>query len=336
MPRSCKAATGKTWYYTFAQRDGGTNGQGNLILSTFPFEATGSDDAQLLALGGARADCRQRRPGEPLLHPSRCRFERPSRPADGRAEGLGGELLAAAHLRRRLQRLAGRRRNRQHDGGRPRRLGDRQGQRHRDRLRRQRGGQHAQQPHRLHLVFEERHAAGPEGRAGLRHPRLAAARCRRIIGRSWRRSRSARRPRRPRLRAGSGTSKVTGGFRRRPEVGYQRLPARHRRVVRRPLRWSRRAAGLWGAPSLGDIPVAGDYDGDGRAGHRGVPADRRHLARCVQSATGAATRSTWGAGGDIPVAGRLRRRRQDRHRGVPAVDRHVVHRPLEHRRRPLA
>ena len=37
-----RAATGKTWYYTFAQRDGGTNGQGNLILSTFPFEATGA------------------------------------------------------------------------------------------------------------------------------------------------------------------------------------------------------------------------------------------------------------------------------------------------------
>ena len=36
-----RSATGKTWYYTFAQRDGGTNGQGNLILSTIPFEATG-------------------------------------------------------------------------------------------------------------------------------------------------------------------------------------------------------------------------------------------------------------------------------------------------------
>jgi endonuclease/exonuclease/phosphatase family metal-dependent hydrolase len=34
-----KAQTGKTWYYVFAQRDGGTNGQGNLILSTFPLEA---------------------------------------------------------------------------------------------------------------------------------------------------------------------------------------------------------------------------------------------------------------------------------------------------------
>ena len=37
-----RAATGRTWYYKFAQRDGGTNGQGNLILSTIPFEATGS------------------------------------------------------------------------------------------------------------------------------------------------------------------------------------------------------------------------------------------------------------------------------------------------------
>ena len=37
-----KAATGKTWYYTFAQRDGQARGQGNLILSVFPFEATGA------------------------------------------------------------------------------------------------------------------------------------------------------------------------------------------------------------------------------------------------------------------------------------------------------
>jgi endonuclease/exonuclease/phosphatase family metal-dependent hydrolase len=38
-----KAATGKTWYYTFAQRDGAAKGQGNLILTTFPIEATGAD-----------------------------------------------------------------------------------------------------------------------------------------------------------------------------------------------------------------------------------------------------------------------------------------------------
>ncbi|MGH8639535.1 MAG: endonuclease/exonuclease/phosphatase family protein [Burkholderiales bacterium] len=35
-----KSATGKTWSYKFAQRDGGTNGQGNLLLSTFPLEVS--------------------------------------------------------------------------------------------------------------------------------------------------------------------------------------------------------------------------------------------------------------------------------------------------------
>ena len=33
-----RTATGKTWYYNFAQRDGNTNGQGNLILTTFAIE----------------------------------------------------------------------------------------------------------------------------------------------------------------------------------------------------------------------------------------------------------------------------------------------------------
>ena len=37
-----KAKTGKSWYYHFAQRDGYTNGQGNLLLSTFPLDGTGS------------------------------------------------------------------------------------------------------------------------------------------------------------------------------------------------------------------------------------------------------------------------------------------------------
>ena len=36
-----KSKTGKTWYYNFAQRDGTTNGQGNLVLSVYPFESTG-------------------------------------------------------------------------------------------------------------------------------------------------------------------------------------------------------------------------------------------------------------------------------------------------------
>jgi endonuclease/exonuclease/phosphatase family metal-dependent hydrolase len=34
-----KSKTGKTWYYKFAQRDGNTNGQGNLLLTTFAIES---------------------------------------------------------------------------------------------------------------------------------------------------------------------------------------------------------------------------------------------------------------------------------------------------------
>ena len=36
-----KSKTGKTWYYNFAHRTGGTNGQGNVVLSTFPLESQG-------------------------------------------------------------------------------------------------------------------------------------------------------------------------------------------------------------------------------------------------------------------------------------------------------
>jgi endonuclease/exonuclease/phosphatase family metal-dependent hydrolase len=36
-----KSKTGKTWYSNFAQRDGNTNGQGNLIATTFPIQSSG-------------------------------------------------------------------------------------------------------------------------------------------------------------------------------------------------------------------------------------------------------------------------------------------------------
>lgn len=41
-----RSATGKTWYYKFAHRTGGNNGQGNLILTTFPIE---DSDGHLLS-----------------------------------------------------------------------------------------------------------------------------------------------------------------------------------------------------------------------------------------------------------------------------------------------
>ncbi|CAN5659637.1 hypothetical protein BH23ACI1_BH23ACI1_01290 [soil metagenome] len=37
-----KAKTGKTWHYHFASKSGTANGQGNLLLSTFPIEASAS------------------------------------------------------------------------------------------------------------------------------------------------------------------------------------------------------------------------------------------------------------------------------------------------------
>ena len=40
-----KSKTGKTWYYNFAQRDGGTKGQGNLMLTTYEIES--DDDYEL-------------------------------------------------------------------------------------------------------------------------------------------------------------------------------------------------------------------------------------------------------------------------------------------------
>ena len=40
-----KSKTGKTWHYNFAQRDGNTNGQGNLLLTTFEIES--DDDYEL-------------------------------------------------------------------------------------------------------------------------------------------------------------------------------------------------------------------------------------------------------------------------------------------------
>ncbi len=39
-----RSKTGKTWYYNFAQRDGNTNGQGNLILSTYQLESSGDHE----------------------------------------------------------------------------------------------------------------------------------------------------------------------------------------------------------------------------------------------------------------------------------------------------
>ena len=109
MRRCCRTATGKTWYYKFAQRDGNTNGQGNLMLTTFPIED--SDDYQLsysrsvariqILVNGIRVNV--------FSTHLDADSSSPPRDADARAEQLGVGLLRAAHPGRRLQRLAGRR-----------------------------------------------------------------------------------------------------------------------------------------------------------------------------------------------------------------------------------
>ena len=124
-----QAATGKTWHYTFAQRDGAAKGQGNLILTTFPIAASGQTllsysrsvaRVQIVVNGVDR---------EHLLDPSRCGFGHSPRHADDRAEGMGVELFSAAHLRGGLQCVARCGRDRQHDGVCRRRMGSGAGRR---------------------------------------------------------------------------------------------------------------------------------------------------------------------------------------------------------------
>ena len=48
-----QSRTGRTWHYHFAQRDGGSTGQGNVVLTTFPIE-----DAQTYVLSYSRSVAR--------------------------------------------------------------------------------------------------------------------------------------------------------------------------------------------------------------------------------------------------------------------------------------
>jgi hypothetical protein len=56
----------------------------------------------------------------------------------------------------------------------------------------------------------------------------------------------------------------------------------------------------WGAP--GDIPVSGDYDGDGKADMT-VFRPSTALWYILDSVTGSSRSLQWGAGEDLPISG---------------------------------
>ena len=82
----------------------------------------------------------------------------------------------------------------------------------------------------------------------------------------------------------------------------------------------------WGF--AGDVPIAGDFDGDGRtdiAVFRPSTGDLVHSLFLARLRPRCARRLPMGLRRRRPCRWRLRRGRQNRYRGVPAVDRDLVH-----------
>ena len=115
----------------------------------------------------------------------------------------------------------------------------------------------------------------------------------------------------------TGATKLTGDFDGDSKSDLSVYRPAHQRMVRRAVRWRRCDAGTPGA-AFGDVPVPGDYDGDGRHGHRRVPARQRAPGTSLDRSTGAGRAVQWGTWRRRRRARRLRRRRPRRRRRVPA------------------
>ncbi len=124
--------------------------------------------------------------------------------------------------------------------------------------------------------------------------------------------------------------RAVGSPRRHPRLGrLRRRPQdRPRRLAPSYATWyvinssgAARQDVQWGV--TGDIPVPGDYDGDGKTDRAVWRTDT--ATWYVLNSSGAARQDVqWGVAGDIPGSWRLRRRRQDGSRRLSALERDLV------------
>ena len=170
-------------------------------------------------------------------------------------------------------------------------------------------------------------AAGPFGVAGRRHPRA-----RRLRRRRPDRDRRLPPDDRPVVHRRPRPQPVTFGAAGRRHPRPRRLRRRRPRprspsTARRPASGSSpataAAASSFGQPGV-DIPVPGDYDGDGQRRARRLPA--RPPASGSSPATPRPIVQFGRPGVDIPVPGDYDGDGQDRDRRLPPDDRPVVHR----------
>ena len=168
-----KSKTGKTWYYNFAHRTGGTNGQGNLLLTTLPDRIRRRLRAELRPLGGPDRDHRERHPGESSTR-------RTSTPIRARAASTQMKQLKAWADNYPEQRILAGDFNAwpgateidvmtaKHNDSWALAVSEQ----HRRRLLRQHRREHAQQPDRLHLLLEGGDPSEAQAGACVRHAEL--------------------------------------------------------------------------------------------------------------------------------------------------------------------